>query len=123
MTFTVPLSGIKFSTNLLYAGVHWSVRKQYKDDLLLVVKHYCKPFVPINVYPVEITYRFLFETTALDTTNTAGMAKCIEDALCAIGLLKDDSPVYVRRTVLEVESVKGKGKYKNDFVKIVIRNI
>lgn len=30
------------------------------------------------------------------------MAKMFEDALCALEILKDDSPQYVARTILEV---------------------
>lgn len=117
ISFSIPLLGIKFSTNLLYAGVHWSRRVQYKNDIKILVRQYCKS-EPVSSYPVEITYRFFFSTKALDTTNTAGMAKCIEDALRAIGVLKDDSPKYVRRTVLESASI---GKTIKDYVEVEIK--
>lgn len=120
MAFKLPLAGIKFSTNKIYAGIHWTQRKRFKDDIFFIVRAYCKPAVPIKSYPVFIHYRFLFETAALDTTNTAGMAKCIEDSLCAIGILKNDDPRFVAATLLEVESRKSKKQPREDWVEITI---
>lgn len=71
-------------------------------------------------YPVEIQYDFFFETRALDTLNTAGMAKCIEDSFRTVGVLEDDSPKYVRRSIITVEQLKTKEKIKNDYVFIYI---
>jgi len=51
------------------------------------------------------------------------MAKCIEDSLHTLGVLIDDSPRYVRRSVIESIPLKSKNKIKNDFVEIEIIHI
>lgn len=100
--FLVPLRGIKCSTNTIYAGIHWSKRKEIKDGIASVAGAFCRPVQKIQSYPVQIYYRFLFGTRPLDTLNTTFMAKCFEDAFRALGILKDDSPKYVAKTILEV---------------------
>lgn len=43
------------------------------------------------------------------------MAKMFEDALCALGILEDDSPKFVARSILEVDgSGASKGKKAAD---------
>ena len=134
--YRVPLDGIKFSTNQIYAGVHWAKRKQAKDSIARYAAIFCRPVKKIDAYPVEISYRFVFGTRALDTLNTAAMAKMLEDAFRAIGILKDDSPAYVARTVLESVAVpsekrpkKGDAGYratyqkKEDYVEITIKSL
>lgn len=64
------------------------------------------------------------------------MAKCIEDSFRTIGILKDDSPSYVARTIIEsheqgkskdAKKIKSSGKKddaKNeDWVDIIINSI
>ena len=104
MRFRIPLLGLKTSTNKIYAGEHWSKRKHLKDSVLSVAGYFCRPAKRIESYPIEIRYRFLFGTRALDTLNTAYMAKMFEDALRTLGILEDDDPKYVARSVLEVDA-------------------
>lgn len=100
--YRIPLRGLKVSTNKIYAGEHWSKRKQIKDSLLSVAGYFCRPARKIESYPVQISYRFLFGTRALDTLNCAYMAKMFEDALRAFGILEEDDPKYVARSIIEV---------------------
>lgn len=113
ITYRIPLRGIKESTNKIYAGIHWTKRKQIKDSILSVAGYFCRPSTPIESYPVEIEYQFVFQTKALDTLNCAFMAKCFEDALRAFGTLKEDDPRFVARSILSVSSIASpKGKKK-----------
>ena len=125
IAFTIPLTAIKFSTNKLYAGVHWTQRKEYKDSTALIVRSCLRKqnVAKIDSYPVEILYRFIFETRVLDTLNTAGMAKCIEDSFRSFGLLADDDPRYVTRSILEVVARKTASKQKEDIVEIEITSL
>lgn len=100
--YRIPLTGVKVSTNKIYAGTHWSKRKSIKDSILGYAVAFCRPVQCIESYPVEISYRFLFGTRPLDTLNTAYMAKMFEDAFRSLGILKDDDPKCVARSILEV---------------------
>lgn len=100
---TIPLLGLKASTNKIYAGEHWSKRKQLKDGIASVAAVFCRPVRSIESYPVEIRYRFCFVSRPLDTLNCAYMAKAFEDAFRSLGILEDDDPAHVARTVLEVD--------------------
>ncbi len=102
LTYRVPLAGNKFSTNKIYAGTHWSKRKSVKDGLTGIAGLFCRPAFKIGSYPVEIRYRFCFASRPLDTLNCATMAKMLEDAFRAIGILEDDDPAHVAKSVLEV---------------------
>ncbi len=111
--YTIPLNGIKFSTNKIYAGIHWTKRKEIKDSISSYVFAFCRPVKRVKSYPVEIEYKFLFGTKPLDSLNTAAMAKMFEDAFRAAGILEDDDPRYVKRSILEVNVVpKEEGQKK-----------
>lgn len=134
--YHIPLNGLKVSTNKIYAGIHWTKRKESADAIHSVATGFCRPIKRVESYPVEIIYRFVFTSRSLDTLNCAYMAKCIEDAFRAIGILEDDSPSYVARTIIEsvAESktkdrtkVRVQGKKNNaqheDFVDITINSL
>lgn len=109
--YRIPLRGLKVSTNEIYAGIHWAKRKQIKDSILSVANGFCRPIQKIGSYPVELRYKFTFGTRGLDTLNTAYMAKMFEDALRTLGILEDDDPSHVARTILDVIAIKRpKGK-------------
>lgn len=89
-----------FSLNKIYANCHWSVRKRDADYIHSLVKYSLiknniKPELFEN--PVEL---FFYFNTKLDISNTAYLAKLIEDALKGI-LIKDDSKKYVNAIHLE----------------------
>ena len=110
--YKIPITGVKISTNKIYAGVHWSKRKQIKDDVSGYAMAFCRPIQEIESYPVEIRYRFLFRTRPLDTLNTAYMSKMFEDSLVSLGVIKDDTPRYVARAVLEVPLLNSEERSK-----------
>jgi hypothetical protein len=112
IAYSLPLRGIKFSTNKIYAGIHWTKRKEIKDSIHGYVLAFCRPVRQPESYPVEIRYNFFFGSRPLDTLNTAAMAKMLEDALRATKILKDDDPRYVTRSILEVNVVPEKKRPK-----------
>lgn len=107
---------LKISTNKIYAGLHWGQRKSIKDRILDTAGRVCSPIQVIESYPVEIGYRFVFSTRPLDTLNTAYMAKMFEDAFRSLGILKDDDPRHVAKTILEVVALprEKRKKVRND---------
>lgn len=108
IAFKIPITHLKQSTNKFYAGQHWTKRKEFKDSISNTAALFCCKFEPITSFPVSIRYRFLFETRALDTLNTAIIAKCFEDAFRALKILPDDTPQFVRETILEVIKLPAK---------------
>ena len=103
--YRIPLQGLKFSTNKIYAGIHWAKRKAIKDSCLDYARAFCRPIQEFGPYPIEIRYRFIFASRALDTTNCTFLVKMFEDSFRALGILKDDNPKYVVRTIIEVATI------------------
>lgn len=113
INYRIPITNLKLSVNKIYSNAHWGVRKKIKDDVFGYVAGFCRPIQKPKSYPVEIRYRFLFRNRAFDTTNCSGMVKMFEDALRAVGILENDSPQYVARTIIEVVKItKTKTKKK-----------
>ena len=109
--YRIPLTGLKFSTNKIYAGIHWSKRREIKDSILDYAGAFCRPVKKFGPYPIQICYRFFFTSKPLDTTNCTFLVKMFEDALVSLKILEDDSPQYVARSIIEVVMVpKRKGK-------------
>lgn len=109
--YRIPLKGLKVSTNKIYEGIHWTKRREHKDSISGYARAFCRPIQVPESYPVEIRYRFLFRTRALDTLNCAYMAKMFEDSLRTLEVLEDDSPKFVARSIIEsivVPARKGK---------------
>lgn len=108
--YQIPLKGIKVSTNRIYAGTNWKSRKEIKDRVYDVAESFCQPVKRIKSYPVAIEYRFFFATRPLDSSNCSYLVKMFEDALCTLGVLKDDAPEFVASTFISVTVVsKEKG--------------
>ena len=75
----------KISLNKWYAGMHWTKRKQIKDNYTMIVKSQCKEVLPKDkVYSVE--YQCYFKSRPLDASNCVAMVKMIEDII-----FEDDS--------------------------------
>ena len=106
--YKIPISGLKKSTNKIYAGEFWSKRKEFKDSVLSYAVHFCRPVEKVESYPVEISYKFFFTSRALDTLNCAYLAKCFEDALHTLDIIEDDDPKHVARSILEVVKIDKK---------------
>ncbi len=89
----------KISLNKVYAGVHWSKRKEWADmyhEEFLDVKG-----VKVNNYPVVILYEFFFKQKPLDSLNCAMMAKMLEDGMVKAKILKGDEPKFVDESRLK----------------------
>lgn len=115
ITYRIPLAGLKFSTNKIYAGVHWSKRKEIADGIHGIAELFCRPVQVVRSYPVSVRYRFFFVTRPLDTTNCTFMVKCIEDALRAIGIIAEDTPEYVGETIIQsIAAKRPEGKKGSD---------
>ena len=113
ITYRIPITGYKESTNKIYAGVHWAKRKQFKDSILALAGWHCRPIQRVESYPVQILYKFVFGSKPLDSTNCSYLIKCFEDALVAFEIIKDDSPEYVARTIIEVVALPKQKNKKN----------
>lgn len=91
----------KISTNKIYSGIHWGLRKKHKDLFRSVpINH-----PPVIKYPVNLFFDFQFKGHPLDTTNCSYMAKLIEDSLVHQKILLDDSPKHVQWVAIK----SGKG--------------
>lgn len=121
--YRIPVTPIKISTNQIYSGIHWAKRKKIKDDIFNLTRISCREIKQIESYPVEIVYRYHFSSRALDTLNCAFMSKMFEDSLCSLGVIKDDTPTYVSRAVIEVFAEAKKTNNKEDWVEITINSI
>lgn len=70
----------KVSLNKIYSGVHWKIRSKLKDDYKFLIKNQFKGvFCKDKIYNVD--YIFYFKSSPLDASNTAFMAKLIEDVI------------------------------------------
>lgn len=81
------------SLNQIWAGVHWRKRKMIADDghrACLVAKH-----IKTFRRPVRLTFQPEVKGRAYDCCNYALTNKVIVDGLVMIGVLIDDTPVYV----------------------------
>jgi hypothetical protein len=91
-----------FSLNDLYSSGHWRTRKNLKDKWGLVFKVAIKAakVQAVEKYEIEIRYN----NARMDVSNAAGMLKIFEDTLRSEGLIKDDSPKYCKRVLMEYDS-------------------
>lgn len=92
------------SWNDLYAGQHWSKRKEMADKIHLLVRAALDPDEPCFEGRVDIEVRAYFDKSPQDASNIC--SKLMEDGLLG-HLIVDDSPRYVRsmRTVSEVDKL------------------
>lgn len=107
----------KISLNKIYAGVHWSKRKELAD--LFHSEFLDKKNLKVKQYPVWILYEFHFKKNALDSLNCAFMAKCLEDGMVTQGILKGDAPDLVHASMLTTQK---SDQYQSDTVIIKINS-
>jgi len=105
----------KISTNAIYSGVNWTVRKKHKEDFLWLTIHF-KQLEKISG-KVDIDFNFFFKKVALDSSNCSYLAKMLEDCLVGYGVIQGDSPKFVRK--ISMQSQKG----EKDFCEITITKI
>lgn len=92
----------KLSLNLIYAGLHWSKRKEHVD-LFYYSMQKARNKIKVTEYPVIITYRFLFKKNPLDSSNCAYLVKLLEDSMVHHKILEDDDMRYVAETRMRPE--------------------
>lgn len=102
MTVTVPLPH-KLSLNKIYGGIHYHTRRKHRDEYLIAVQA-CRPKRYTGTFPAQITYIFQYRGRRLDSSNAAYMAKLLEDGLVHCGVIPDDAPKYIKRTILETDT-------------------
>jgi len=98
-SFTIPIPQ-KISTNSIYAGVHWTKRKAFKDLMLLSTHNQFKASAKHNCR-VSLSFLFTFKSRPLDSSNCSYMAKVIEDCMVHYGILKDDTIKSVKSVTFE----------------------
>lgn len=85
--------------------MHFREKKAFQDEINMSVFVCCREqhIEPIDseLYPLDFTYDFRLIGNSLDTSNTSGMQKAIEDGLRYAKILKDDSRKYVGRIILD----------------------
>ncbi|MBA4307013.1 MAG: hypothetical protein C0429_09790 [Sphingopyxis sp.] len=113
MKFTIAVPE-KISTNKIYAGVHWSIRKRFVDDMHLMVLASKIPRYD-GPLPVECRYRFRLNGPLLDSSNTTALGKITEDGLVRAGVLEDDNPKFVSWFCCKSEKA---GKGEEDTVEV-----
>lgn len=86
--------------NKIWAGVHWSVRKEYADDAHKAVKISLGRDKPVIFGPVKIDYYPFIKGRRYDVTNYALTCKGIEDGLALCGVIENDSFKIVREVVI-----------------------
>lgn len=87
----------KISTDKIYAGVHWAVRKKWADMYHPLLLPYRNKVV-VKKYPVSVSYIFKFKGRLLDSSNCSFMAKLLEDSMVKNKIIEDDSPDFVEET-------------------------
>ena len=92
----------KVSLNLWYSGVHWSKRKDIKDNYHWIIKSQFKHvFSKDKVYNAD--YVFYFKGAPLDATNCVAMVKLIEDII-----FQDDNWKIVNKITISSRKAKNK---------------
>lgn len=97
LTIKIPLPE-KVSTNQIYAGKHWAVRKKLADLYHESLIEYRNK--RITDYPAEITFIFTYKNKPLDCLNTSYSAKLLEDGLRKWEIIEDDNPDFISSVTL-----------------------
>lgn len=106
---------VKISTNKIYAGIHWRVRKTLKDNYKTLTNKILNTIEPIEG-KVDLHFDFYFKGKTLDSSNCSLMAKILEDCMVEKGILKDDRAECVGNF-----SVKSHpGKVAKDYCRLTI---
>ena len=97
---SLTLNGLKkLSANKYYAGMHWTKRKELKDNYKLSIKSQCKRKFAKGKY--RTNWYFEFKNKPLDASNCFVMLKMIEDVI-----FENDEWDLIK--IGAVESFKGK---------------
>lgn len=116
MLFSIEIPE-KVSLNRIYAGVHFTVRAEHKDDWYFSVLE-TKPKKYKGDFPIEMHYHFKTSGSPLDISNHAYMVKMCEDALVACKVIPDDTQEYVSKISITAEQIK---KGEKQIVEVTIK--
>lgn len=92
-----------YSTNAIYAGVHFSKRKKIKDSYLWWFKTVKIPKLEKPLTCDNISFNFYFKKRTYDCDNCSYMSKMIIDCLVKNGYFLDDSPKYIKSITIRSE--------------------
>ena len=109
------------SVNKWFGRGHWSERKRVVDIWDKAIWALCKKDMiqPVTRYPICIITKSYFKAKRQrDTSNCFTANKLAEDGLVRAGILKDDTPQYVARHIIEVPEF---GYYEDNTIIIVDR--
>lgn len=87
------------STNTIYAGIHWTLRKKAKDEAVLAMREAVQrqAVVPATArVDLVFTPRLGKGVRKRDASNNSMSAKLLEDAMVKCGILPDDTLEHVR---------------------------
>lgn len=70
----------KISLNKFYSGMHWTKRKEIKDNYKLIIKNQYKRVLS-KEKEYRVSYNFFFKIKPLDVSNCSAMVKLIEDVI------------------------------------------
>lgn len=103
------VEGRPISLNQLY-NKHWTKRGQAKQVLWWQVKAAIVKYkIPKQALTKPATLDFIFHVLRpIDCDNCAGTCKMIIDFLREWGILKNDSPQYVKKISIQVETKQGR---------------
>jgi len=87
----------KISLNKWYAGNHWTLRTEIKNNYKIIIKNQFKDVFSSD-YSYIVDYAFYFKTRPLDASNCAAMVKLIEDII-----FKNDSYKIVEKISISSE--------------------
>lgn len=89
----------KVSANAMYAGLHWTKRKELADLYHMALIEHRGTKWPT---PAHLSFTFSFKGKLLDCSNTFFMAKMLEDSMVVNGIIPDDTPAYVASITVRV---------------------
>lgn len=99
MRFYIPLT---ISTNDIYAGLHYQVRRMHKNLYRAVP---IEDKERITDFPCHLSFHFCIENN-FDISNLSYMQKLIEDVMVKQGVLPNDSRKYVSGITITAEKSK-----------------
>lgn len=92
---------------------HWAQRKREKDLLQLLVRAgiNSSPDKPLRFdAPVVIAYERSYRNEPMDPDNLAASFKPLLDVIVRCGIIKDDSPKWIKLTATQAKRVNGKAQ-------------
>lgn len=87
------------STNAMYAGQHWSVRKKHKaaaSAAVMVALHQVDKHKFVNPVKIEVQANLGKGKRGYDVSNYSYTFKLIEDCLVSRGILQNDTSDFVK---------------------------